>query len=123
MQVANVHLNILRPLLALIEDVAKRPRNESSIVIAARSSSHRESFTTTGLTIGKDSAVETLHSRIYNVLGDFIKNFLLFGVHIEHLVELKHPLFIFVIDISLIFFLRDKERRLTFLFIQGLVIL
>jgi hypothetical protein len=118
LQIADIDLNIIGPLLALVEDIAKRSWNETSIVIAANSSSHCECFTTTCLSICEYSPVEALHCRIHHVFGNFVEYLLLLCVHVEHLVELKRPLLLFIIDVSFILILGDEKLSSALLFVQ-----
>ena len=102
LHVADMHSYVLRSLFALIENVTERSRNQSSIVIAPRTSSHRESLTTTCLSIRKDGSIESLQSRIHYIFRNFIKYFLLFSIHIKNLIELKSPSLQLIVNIALL---------------------
>lgn len=121
LQVADVDFDVLASCFALVKDVAQCSRDESSIFVAARASSHRKSFSGPCLTIGKYSAIKTFKGRIYNIFGYSIKNLFLFGVHIEDLIELKRTFLFFVIDIALFLILGDVEFRAVLLFVDGFV--
>lgn len=76
-------------MLALVEDVAERSGDESSIIVAADSSSHGEGLAATRLSICEDGAIEAFECGINHILGYFIKDLFLFSIHVEYLIELK----------------------------------
>ena len=102
LHVADMHSYILRSLFALIENVTERSRNQSPIIIAPRTSSHRKCLTTTRLPIGKDGSIESLQCRIHYIFCNFIKYFLLFSIHIEDLIELESPSLQLIVNIALL---------------------
>lgn len=117
LKVTDIDFDALRPLLALVEDVAQSSGNQSPIVVAACSSGHRKSLTTSGLPVGENCAIESFQGRIDDIFRYFVKDFLLLCVHIEDLVELEGPLLLFVIDVSLVLVFLNEELRPIFLLV------
>ena len=117
LKVTDIDFDALRPLLAFVEDVAQSSGNQSPIVVAACSSGHRKSLTTTGLPVGENSAIESFQGRIDDIFRYFVEDLLLLCVHIEDLVELEGPLLLFIIDVSLVLVFLDEELCPIFLLV------
>lgn len=117
LKITDIDFDALRPLLALVEDVAQSSGNQSPIIVAACSSGHRKSLTTSGLAVSENCAIESFQGRIDDIFRYFVKDLLLLCVHIEDLVELEGPLLLFVIDVSLVLVFLNEELRPIFLLV------
>ncbi len=121
LQVTNIDFDILAPCFAFVKNVAKGSWDQSSIFVAARASSHGESFTGSGLSVCEYSSIKSFQSGIYDIFGNFIENLFLFCVHIEDLVKLERPFLFFVIDVPLLLILGYEKLSPILLFIDGCV--
>jgi hypothetical protein len=61
------------------------------------------------LPIGENGAIESFEGGVDNILGNFVEYFLLFGVHVECLVERKRASFFLIVNISVFGGLRDEK--------------
>ena len=105
-------------MLLLIKNIAERSWNYASVIVAFSSSRHRESFPTTGLPISKDSPIESIKSRIDDILGHLVEYFLLSCFHVESLVEFENSLFLLIINVTLTLILGDKKLGSLILWVK-----
>ena len=79
-------------------------RNDSSVLVILRASTHSKSLARTSLSIHKDSAIKSLYYRFDNVSGAIIKYFIL-GSIVMNLIESETPLFLLIVDCTTFFLL------------------
>jgi hypothetical protein len=109
LNVTDGDLNLFLFQSFLLEHISQRPGNETAIIKALSPTGHRKSFTRPGLSICKYRSIIAIDCRINHVFGDFIEDLLLFGIHIEHLVEGKYSFFLLIVDVAFVGILCDKE--------------
>ena len=89
----------------LLENMADRSRNESSVLVVLHAAAHGESFASSSLTIDHDCAVEPIDHGIDNISWARIEDVFLAGV-MKDLVELESPRFLLIINVTAMLVLR-----------------
>ena len=92
----------------LLEDMRYGSRNQTSVLIVLHASTHRESLSSTSLSIHHNSPVEPVDHRIHDVFRALVEHVLLTRV-MKELIEFKTPAFLLVVNHSTCLVLRDAN--------------
>ena len=84
----------------LAEDFVDGARDQSSVLVVRRRTAHSESFSSTGLTVAHDCAIEAIDDLMDSLLCTILKDFLL-GSVMHNFVEFECPLLLLIVYNSL----------------------
>ena len=100
-QVAYVDLvRVGVPLGDLIEDIRNGPGDDTAVGVTLSSTSDSVGLTRTSLAVCKYSAVVSVETTVYHVLGNRVEHCFLLREHVEHTVEYEVVYSIFNILVS-----------------------